>query len=512
MARPTPLARLIDGKPGASGRAVAARAALLATPAVIVSNLIGAILVFVLIVWVLPTPEVEDRTRVILVNLVAAAIYVAGALVIGTVWGLARLRKAHKWLLEDRPPSEEERNMTLRVPRRHMRVNAGLWLIAAVVFTVLNLEYSGILAVLVGITVVLGGVTTSAATYLLTERVTRAANARALSHAPPERPMLPGVTTRAMLAWALGGGVPMLGLALVAVVVLGGRDVGEDQLALTALCLSLVSLAVGAFITWQAARTTAAPVMAVREAQRKVEGGDLEVEVPVFDGSELGLLQEGFNRMAEGLRERDELRDMFGRQVGEDVAREALERGIELGGEELEVAVVFVDLVGSTELAEKEEPTEVVKRLNDFFGVVVEVVEDHGGAINKFEGDAALAVFGAPVPAEDAASQALATARELSKRLPEAVADLDAGIGVSAGKAVAGNVGAESRFEYTVIGDPVNEAARLCDLAKEKEGKVLASAAAVERANEDEARHWKIGEEVELRGRSKPTKTATCAG
>jgi adenylate cyclase len=360
------------------------------------------------------------------------------------------------------------------------------------------------------VTVLLGGVTTSAATYLLTERVTRAANARALSHAPPERPMLPGVTTRAMLAWALGGGVPMLGLALVAIVVLGGRDVGEDQLALTALGLSAISLAVGAFITWQAARTTAAPVMAVREAQRQVEGGDLEVEVPVFDGSELGLLQEGFNRMAQGLREREELRDMFGRQVGEDVAREALERGIELGGEELEVAVVFVDLVGSTELAEKEEPTEVVKRLNQFFGVVVDVVEDHGGAINKFEGDAALAVFGAPVPAEDAASQALATARELSRRLPDEVADLEAGIGVSAGKAVAGNVGAESRFEYTVIGDAVNEAARLSDRAKEASCHVLASEAAIERANGDEKGHWESGDDVELRGRSKPTKTYTC--
>ena len=485
---------------------------MLATPAVIVSNVIGATVVFVLIVWVLPTPDVEDRTRVILVNLAAGAIYVLGALVVGTIWGLARLRQAHKWLIEDRPPDDDERLMTLRVPRRHMRVNAALWFLAAAVFTVLNLDYSGVLAVLVGVTVVLGGVTTSAATYLLTERVTRAANARALAHAPPERPVLPGVTTRAMLAWALGGGVPMLGLALVAIVVLAGRNVGEHQLALTALGLSALSLAVGAFITWQAARTTAAPVLAVRKAQRKVEEGDLEVEVPVFDGSELGLLQEGFNRMAQGLREREELRDLFGRQVGEDVAREALERGIELGGEEIEVAVVFVDLVGSTELAENETPSEVVKRLNDFFGVVVEVVESHGGAINKFEGDAALAVFGAPVPDEDAASDALATARELTQRLPDEVADLEAGIGVSAGRVVAGNVGSESRFEYTVIGDPVNEAARLCDLAKDARGRVLASAAAVERANGDEAGHWELGEEVELRGRSKPTRTATCVG
>src|SRR4030095_13191641 len=99
--------------------------------------------------------------------------------------------------------------------------------------------------------------------------------------------------------------------------------------------------------TWQAARSTADPVLSVRHALHEVEEGNFETEVPVFDGSELGLLQAGFNRMAEGIREREKLRDMFGRLVGEDVAREALDRGIELGGEEREVAVLFVDLVGS---------------------------------------------------------------------------------------------------------------------------------------------------------------------
>ena len=137
--------------------------------------------------------------------------------------------------------------------------------------------------------------------------------------------------------------------------------------------------------------------------------------MPVFDGSDLGLLQAGFNRMADGLREREQLRDLFGRHVGEDVARAALERGIELGGEELEVAVLFVDIVGSTALAAERPPQEVVALLNEFFGVVVEVVEDHGGWINKFEGDAALAVFGAPLPLDDAAGCALAAGARRSR-------------------------------------------------------------------------------------------------
>jgi len=231
----------------------------------------------------------------------------------------------------------------------------------------------------------------------------------------------------------------------------------------------------------------------------------------VFDGSDLGLLQAGFNRMNSGLREREELRDLFGRHVGADVARAAMDRGIELGGEELEVAVLFVDIVGSTTLASEHPPQEVVSRLNAFFGVVVEVVEAHGGWINKFEGDAALAVFGAPLPLDDAAGCALAAARELARRVAGEVDGLRAGIGVSAGKAVAGNVGAESRFEYTVIGDPVHEAARLCELAKEREGSVLASAGALERAGSEEAGRWREGEPVQLRGRSAETRLATPA-
>ncbi len=264
-------------------------------------------------------------------------------------------------------------------------------------------------------------------------------------------------------------------------------------------------------ITWQAAKAVADPVHSVRDALRRVEAGDIETQVPVFDGSDLGLLQAGFNRMNAGLREREELRDLFGRHVGEDVARAAVERGIELGGEELDVAVLFVDVVGSTQLAAENPPQEVVARLNAFFGVVVEVVEEHGGWINKFEGDAALAVFGAPLPLDNASACALAAARELARRLGDDADGLQAGIGVSAGRAVAGNVGAETRFEYTVIGDPVNEAARLCELAKDTEAGVLASAGALERAGDEESSRWREGEPVRLRGRREETRPAAPA-
>jgi adenylate cyclase len=154
----------------------------------------------------------------------------------------------------------------------------------------------------------------------------------------------------------------------------------------------------------------------------------------------------------------------------------------------------------------------VVSLLNAFFHIVVETVERHGGWVNKFEGDAALCVFGAPIAREEFAGDALAAARELRARLAADLPELDVGIGVSAGLAVAGNVGAEQRFEYTVIGDPVNEAARLCELAKKRLERVLASWSALERASEAERGRWSPGEEVELRGRILPTRLATLAG
>ena len=223
----------------------------------------------------------------------------------------------------------------------------------------------------------------------------------------------------------------------------------------------------------------------------------------------MGLLQAGFNDMATGLRERERIRDLFGRHVGADVARHALAREhVELGGEECTVAVLFVDLIGSTTLAATNPPQRVVELLNRFFAEAVTVVERHGGWVNKFEGDAALAIFGAPVEVEDPFGSALRAARELAERLRARVQGIEAAIGVASGVAVAGQIGAEQRFEYTVIGDPVNEAARLTELAKGRPGRLLASGVTIERADAAEAERWELGEAVSLRGRTRPTDVA----
>jgi adenylate cyclase len=274
--------------------------------------------------------------------------------------------------------------------------------------------------------------------------------------------------------------------------------------AYAVLILALMSLVIGAAGMIVTARSISDPVVEVSAAMAELQAGHAEITVPVYDGSEIGRLQYGFNQMVAGLAEREKLSDLFERRVGEDVARQALDRGVTLGGEIREVAVLFVDLVGSTYLVRTWPPDEVVAMLNNFFEIVVEAVGEHGGYVNKFTGDAALAIFGAPTEIADPCGAALATARALRERIPTST-ELAFGIGVSAGRVVAGNVGATARYEYTVIGDAVNEAARLTELAKSSRTSTLAAAAMLDRTGPYEAAHWRRTNAVRLRGRATPT-------
>ncbi len=475
---------------------------------IVAANFFGGAVVFLLLTFVLPGPSLSRSTQQT-VRWLSGAVFVGSAAVIfplGWVWSARAWRAAFGWLAAGRGPNEHERELTVRFPLTQQRIVAVIWICAALVFTGINLPFSPELASNVFEGVLLGGLATCALGFLLGERILRPAMARALADGMPSRPRLPGVAARTLLTWTLATGVVLVGIASLAIGGLHEARHTRERLSVAVLALSIVGIVVGLVTTVRLARSLADPIANLRDAMGGVERGDLEQHVAVDDGSEIGLLQAGFNRMVTGLRERERLRDLFGRQVGEDVVRHALEHGVTLGGEAREAAVLFVDLVGSTSLASSREPTEVVSALNAFFGVVVEVVAAQEGWVNKFEGDAALCVFGAPIEDPQAATRALAAARELSRRLAAELPGLRAGIGVSAGRVVAGNVGAARRFEYTVIGDPVNEAARLTELAKRSEVAVLASGAALQRADPSEAGRWVADGELVLRGRPEPTR------
>lgn len=491
-----------------SGRWVLRRARTGLLAAMIGANVVGGGVVFLLAAFVVPRPEPEGGEVPLLVNAVLAAVYLAGAVPLGAWAGTRGFRHARDWLLADRAPDREEQLLVLRTPQRLALVMARLWGAAVLLFAGLNAVESPLTGLVVGLVVAFGGMTTCSVAFLLAERILREASARALEAGTQARRVGPGVAMRAMLAWGLSTGVPVLGLVLLGVAVLAGADATRTGLAVAMACLGAIALAVGLLATIVAARLTADPIASVTEGLRQVESGNLGARVKVYDGTEIGVLQAGFNRMAAGLEERERLRDLFGRHVGEDVAREALERGVDLGGEVRDVAVLFVDVIGSTRVAARRPPDEVVALLNRFFAIVVEEVEAEGGSVNKFEGDAALAIFGAPAPVERHAARALRAARRLARRLADELPELGAGIGVSGGEAVAGNVGAAHRFEFTVIGDPVNEAARLTELAKELDGRVAASAAVVAGAGDEEASEWEEVRETTLRGRDEPTRVA----
>lgn len=501
--RPSFGSRLL-GSPDESPRRRRVRVQVLLTGSIVTANLIGGAGVAALVALLVPDEGPADWQAV-----VAGAAYLALAVVVGLVWGTRTGLGSLRWVLEGREPNIGEQRRTLRVPLRLLRVQAVLWLGAAVLFAVLNRDLSSAGGVKVGLTVLLGGVVTCAIAYLLSEFAMRPVSARALAAGAPDHLLVPGVTARSLLAWVTGSAIPVLGLMIGAGFALTDDDITSARLAVIVFTLGGVALVIGLLLTLLAIRATVDPITSVRVGLARVEQGDLDAQVPVYDGTEVGLLQAGFNEMVAGLRERERIRDLFERHVGEDVARDALQREPALGGEVREVGVLFVDVVGSTDLASQRPPTEVVHLLNRFFSVVVDVVGAHGGLVNKLVGDAVLAVWGAPTDCDDPAGRALAAARDLRDRLTRDLPELGAGIGVAAGEVVAGNIGDERRFEYTVIGDPVNEAARLTELAKAVPGRVAASMTAVERSGDGERDRWRPGEEVTLRGRPHPTVVAT---
>jgi adenylate cyclase len=488
-----------------------------------IASLIGVAVVSVAIGFlILIFYDAPERWPLIRENLPFALgfILVGGLLTHPIVW--RELRSALGWLREGREPDEREHRLTLGLASRLALLDACAWGLGAIFMGLVNLHNSVGFAAVITSAVWLGGETTSAILYLIYERALRPVTSRALMASLPARPghpgisdrltfiwgsVAPGIRTRLLFSWSLGTGVPILATLAVGIVGLTKPDVDAEYVAGACVFLGSVAVVVGLMATLFAARAIADPVVSVRQALDRVAEGDFEAQVPIDDASEVGLLQAGFNRMAEGLRERERIRDLFGRQVGKEVARAALRDGTRLGGEEREIGALFVDLAGSTSMALAMPPSEVVRLLNRFFRVVIEVVEEQGGVVNKFEGDAALCVFGAPVASDNPAGDALRAARLLAERLDREVQEVDFGIGVSAGRAVAGNVGAEHRFEYTVIGDPVNEAARLCDLSKDRKEPVVASGAALERAGE-EAHGWQFTERTVLRGRLDATDLA----
>ncbi|MEW6688391.1 MAG: adenylate/guanylate cyclase domain-containing protein [Pseudomonadota bacterium] len=245
---------------------------------------------------------------------------------------------------------------------------------------------------------------------------------------------------------------------------------------------------VAALLMFLMARGFSRPVGVLLEAMQRVDRGDLATKAPVLSDDELGRLALQFNRLVEGLRERDRIRRVFGRFVPESVAAALLHDEGAITPREREATVLFTDIENFTAIAASLEPRDILDVLNAYFGEIAEVVHAHGGVITQFQGDAVLASFNLPAADPQHARHAVEAALAIQARLAEVVFDggirLRTRVGISTGPVVGGTVGGGDRLGYTVHGDTVNLAARFEAMNKELGSRVLVSARTAELAGD----------------------------
>ena len=286
------------------------------------------------------------------------------------------------------------------------------------------------------------------------------------------------------------------------------------------IVVSVLLLIIAFCITQGLSKLILNPLKNLTLASKRIQNGDYKSRVGIVTSDELGELADSFNDMADSLAEKEFMRDTFGKIVDPEVrdylmsgaGRESL--GEALGGETREVTVLFCDIRSFTALSEKMEAAEVVQLLNKYFTALGKCITAHHGIINKYIGDAIMAIFGAPVRSENSARDAFLAALDMRRALIEVNKDFEKenlpqlrfGIGIHTGPVFAGTIGAENRMEYTVIGDTVNTASRLESLCKTYSKDLLLSEAAAEKLDKDSL---VFVDEAEIRGKSEAMKVYT---
>ncbi|MDA0367775.1 MAG: adenylate/guanylate cyclase domain-containing protein [Proteobacteria bacterium] len=261
------------------------------------------------------------------------------------------------------------------------------------------------------------------------------------------------------------------------------------------------------------ASTFQRPINKMKGAVAALQRGDLTAKTPVQTDDELGLLAQSYNEMIDGLRERELVRETFGRFVNPQIARTILDHPERLSGEVREATVLFTDIEGFTTVTEAMSPTDTINLLNEYFEVVMEPVSRHGGVITNFTGDSLLAVFNVPEADPDHAANAVRAALEIERQLNGrtfgAGLAMRTRIGINTGDVVAGAVGGSDRLGYTILGDAVNLAARLEQLNKQYGSLIMVSEETARRAGTG-FRFEPIGD-ITVKGRAKTVRAFTVA-
>lgn len=252
------------------------------------------------------------------------------------------------------------------------------------------------------------------------------------------------------------------------------KDLQSFKFPLLDLILGLV---ISPVLIWLFGRDLERPISVLLRSFQAVRAGDFTVQVPMVSDDETGAIIHEFNAMVIGLRERERIREVFGRYVAHSVADEVLRKDLSLRGDVRLVTILFTDIAGYTTLSEKLTPVETVSILNEYFSFVVGIISAHQGVVNKYIGDSVLAIFNAPADDPDHAAHAVAAAVAIIRGSRDCRFgknhDIRTRIGINTGLVVAGSIGSAERLEYTVIGDEVNVASRLEQLNKQHGTQIL---------------------------------------
>lgn len=231
-----------------------------------------------------------------------------------------------------------------------------------------------------------------------------------------------------------------------------------------------------------AAKSITTPMLEVVRAMEHAEKGDLAVRAAVTSTDETALLARGFNHMVAGIAERERIKQIFGSYVSDEI-RDAILAGHSARGEKTEATVLFADIRGFTGISERSTPEETVALLNEFFTAMMRAISRHSGVVNKFMGDALMALFGSPIQRKNHAELAVSAAIDMCSELAGlnglraklGLPGIEIGIGIHSGPVVSGDIGSEDRREFTVIGDTVNIAARIESATREAGSTILIS-------------------------------------
>jgi class 3 adenylate cyclase len=466
-------------------------------PLIVLGNLLGGLLMWAYFGYVdVSAPAAARGPGAIAFFAVSFAVLGVAGVCIGRRWRLPLAR----WARSPGGPDEPRvRRLALTFPYAMAVLSLAGWVLAGVAWGVvwpwLVGEFSVRQAVraMVGISAVAGSVA-AAFVFFSVESLWRRrlpvyfprGDVSATTGVPRV-----GVRARLMVIFLLVGVLPLTVLGALAYTrasALIGTDAATGTARLEGLLLfilfvlvvgGLVAVGLSVFVS----RSVAVPLRDLQSALREVERGNLHVRCPVVGNDEIGAVAEGFNRMVAGLRERDLIRETFGKYVTQEVRDEILSGRVDPGGQTREVTILFADIRDFTPWVEAHDPREVVRDLNAYFTLMEGAVREHEGLVLQYIGDEIEAVFGAPVTNPRHPDLAVRAAREMRRRLADWNAGRRAagrpalrhGIGIHTGRVLAGNIGSPDRLSWALVGDPVNVAARLQALNKDFGSEILVS-------------------------------------